>query len=149
MEDNGIGFFKEGSVARLLGLIRLHPVNMHEHIMLEIDNTIEYNELVPYLISLGCFYLNDILPTRTKPFPLDLSTDGSISDFNHLNDSNIFKLYLAISENGELRIFVRPKIKNNLTLCSPEIFKYIYSEDTLFLPRRKNKLTNPSFLAEG
>ena len=149
MEDNTLAFFKEDSVARLLGLIRLHPVNMNEHIMLEIDNTIEYNELVPYLISLGCFYFNDILRVKTKPFPIDLSTDGSISDFNHLNDSNIFKLYLAISNNGELRIFVRPKIKNNLTLCSPEIFKYIYSEDTLSLPRRKNKLTNPSFLSEG
>ena len=149
MEDNAIGFFKEGSAARLLGLVRLHPVNMHEHIMLEIDNTIEYNELVPYLISLGCFYLNDILPVKTKPFPIDLSTDGSISDFNHLNDSNIFKLYLAISKNGELRIFVRPKIKNNLTLCSPKIFKYIYSEDTLSSPRGQSKLTNPSFLREG
>lgn len=149
MEDNTIGFFKERSVARLLGLIRFHPVNMYEYIMLEIDNTIEYNELVPYLISLGCFYLNDISRNKTKPFLLDVPTDGSISDFNHLNDSNIFKLYLIISENGELRIFVRPKIKNNLTLCSSEIFKYIYSEDTLSLPRRKSKLTNPSFLAES
>ena len=149
MEDNTIGFFKERSVARLLGLIRLHPVNMYEHIMLEIDNTIEYNELVPYLISLGCFYFNDISRNRTKPFLLDVPTDGSISDFNHLNDSNIFKLYLAISENGELRTFIRPKIKNNLALCSPETFKYICSKDTLSLPRRKSKLTNPSFLLEG
>lgn len=149
MKDNTIGFFKERSAARLFGLIHFHPVNMHEHIMLEIDNTIEYNELVPYLISLGCFYLNDISRNRTKPFLLDLPTDGSISDFNHLNDSNIFKLYLTISENGELRIFIRPKIKNNLALCSPETFKYICSKDTLSLPRRKSKLTNPSFLLEG